>query len=63
MRATISAENDIYTYEITLSDEDVDDSEFVELIIRRKNEDYFETWLVAIKDLHDLVKLFNNRRE
>jgi hypothetical protein len=62
MRATIEAENDDYTYEITLTDDGLDNPNFVEMLIKQKGEDYFESWVVPVKDLYDLVNLFDNRR-
>ena len=62
MRATIEAENDDFKYEITLTDDNMDNPNFVDMIIQQKGEDYYETWIVSVKDLYDLVNLFDNRR-
>ena len=62
MRATIDAENDDYKYELTLTDDGLDNPNFVEMMIRQKGEDYHEIWTVSVKDLYDLVNLFDNRR-
>jgi hypothetical protein len=62
MKATIKAENHNFDYELTITDDDYENKNFVEIILQQKNEDYFETWTVTIEDLYDVVRLFEQRR-
>lgn len=61
MKATIKAENDEYDYEITLTNEFLENDNFVDLMIRQDGEDYYEIWTVNVRELYDLVSVFNNR--
>lgn len=63
MRATISADNDDYEYDFMLTDNGLDNANFVEIVIKQKGEDYYETWIVSVKELYDIVSLFEKRRE
>lgn len=63
MRATISADNDDYEYDFMLTDNGLDNANFVEIVIKQKGEDYYETWVVSVKELYDIVSLFEKRRE
>lgn len=62
MRAIIQAENDNCEYDITLSDDNMDNPNFIEMTIQQKGEEYFESWIVPVKDLYDLANMFDNRR-
>ena len=62
MKITIDAINDNEDYLLTVSDDGTRDSGDVELKIQQTGEDYYETWLVDIKELYEVVNLFYNRK-
>ena len=61
MKITIDARNDNEDYLLTVSDDGTRYSGEVELKIQQTGEDYYETWLVDIKELYEVVNLFYNR--
>ena len=62
MKITIDAINDNEDYLLTVSDDGTRYSDDVELKIQQTGEDYYETWLVDIKELYEVVNLFYNRK-
>lgn len=62
MKITIGASNSGEGYELTISDDESRYSGDVELRLQKVGEDYFETWRVDVKELYDVVNLFDNRR-
>lgn len=62
MKITIDARNDNEDYLLTVSDDGTRYSGDVELKIQQTGEDYYETWRVDIKELYEVVNLFDNRK-
>lgn len=62
MKTIINADNDKYQYEITFTDDHLDNSNFVDVIIKQDGEDYYETWTILVDDLYDVAKLFKGRK-
>ena len=62
MKITIDARNDNENYLLTVSDDGTRCSGDVELKIQQTGEDYYETWRVDIKELYEVVNLFDNRK-
>ena len=62
MKITIDASNGGEDYLPTISDDDLRYGGDVELKIQKAGENYYETWLVDVKELYDIVNLFDNRR-
>lgn len=62
MKITIDARNDNEDYLLTVSDDETRYSGEVELKIQQTGEDYYETWLVDIKELYEVVNLFDSRK-
>ena len=62
MNITIDARNDNEDYLLTVSDDRIRYSGDVELKIQQTGEDYYETWRVDIKELYEVVNLFDNRK-
>ena len=62
MKITIDASNGGEDYLLTISDDDLRYDGDVELKIQKAGENYYETWLVDVKELYDIVNLFDNRR-
>lgn len=62
MKVTIDARNGSEDYLLTVSDDDTRYSGDVELKIQKAGEDYYETWRVDVKELYEVVNLFDNRR-
>lgn len=61
MKITIDASRGSEDYLLTISDDDLRYSGDVEIKIQKAGEDYYETWLVDVKELHDIVNFFDNR--
>ena len=59
MKITIDARNDNEDYLLTVSDDGTRYSGDVELKIQQTGEDYYETWRVDIKELYEVVNLFD----
>ena len=62
MKITIDARNDNEDYLLTVSDDGTRYSGDVELKIQQTGEDYYETWRVDIKELYEVVNLFDSRK-
>jgi hypothetical protein len=63
MKAIIEADSSEHEYEVTFTDDHLDNLNFIDMIIKQKNEDYYESWTISIKDLYDAVALFESRRK